>query len=206
MTSSIRRIIEADSAADFNACSFTTSGSTFPESGWFTHFKASLAEGGHRVPTFVTWPDGDIPAGKVSPALWGLHDLFGSFAHMLGYKLKDDEAEDTWDVMDAILGKDSLSRRPVMTNHNDNGFLVKSAGAVAFRTPRWKLAYDGTYAKQGNANNPVALFDMKNNPKIEKLGDNTVNLINKAEHKALIDSLKVIAKKYYDDGRSRPLQ
>jgi len=198
-------VFSSDNGANSHKHPMTTSGDLNPpESGYFTQHKASIAEGGHRIPAFVTWPDGDVPAGQVSGALWGLNDLYASFSHLLGYKLKDTEAEDSENVLDIILGKTTESTRRPLINHNDNAELIKNgshAGAIAIRTKDWKLIVDGKLA-HGNGFNAIGLFDMKNAPKKEYV-KGSENLLNNAAHKAIQDSLTTIIKAYAADGHSR---
>ncbi len=67
--------------------------------------KQSLYEGGHRVPFIVAWPGGGVPAGAVSSANFGQVDLYASFAGLLGHAMGPDEAEDSENVLPALLGQ-----------------------------------------------------------------------------------------------------
>jgi arylsulfatase A len=77
-------------------------------SGPFRGGKYSAYEAGTRVPTIVYWPSVIEPG--LSDALWGQVDLYASVAAMLNHELKDGEAPDSENVMDAIMGKSDEGR------------------------------------------------------------------------------------------------
>jgi arylsulfatase A-like enzyme len=62
-------------------------------------------EGGHRVPLLVKWPS-KIQPGAVSDQTTSLTDLMATCAAITGYKLPDDAAEDSFDILPVLLGKD----------------------------------------------------------------------------------------------------
>ncbi|MCA1746026.1 MAG: sulfatase-like hydrolase/transferase, partial [Bacteroidales bacterium] len=70
--------------------------------------KYSAYEAGTRVPTIVYWPS--VIAPRSSAALWGHVDLYASVAAMLNYELKDEEAPDSENVIEAIMGKSDTGR------------------------------------------------------------------------------------------------
>jgi arylsulfatase A-like enzyme len=84
--------------------------------------KQAIYEGGHRVPFMVSWPDGGIPGGAVSTANFGLFDLYASFSALLGHKLGVDEAEDSENVLPALLNQvpGTQFRRPHLLVSHDN--------------------------------------------------------------------------------------
>ena len=58
--------------------------------------KADLFDGGHRVPTIVEWANG---AGRGTCAQTVcLNDFYASFAALNHYPLKDNEAEDSYNI------------------------------------------------------------------------------------------------------------
>ncbi|MCK9223065.1 MAG: arylsulfatase [Limnochordia bacterium] len=75
--------------------------------------KYSMYDGGTRVPFILTW-QGTVNPGK-SPALICQVDLLATFASLVGELLEDDGALDSLDVLDAMLGRDALGRRELIT-------------------------------------------------------------------------------------------
>ncbi|MDP6777176.1 MAG: arylsulfatase [Candidatus Latescibacteria bacterium] len=70
--------------------------------------KYSMFDGGTRVPFIVSWP-GRVEPGE-SAALACHADFYASFAALTGQTLEDDEAPDSMDVLDALLGKSKQGR------------------------------------------------------------------------------------------------
>ncbi len=92
-----------------------------PAGGW-RGGKYSLYEGGTRVPFIARWPN-TIKAG-VSAALVSQIDLFSSFAAMTGQKLSADAAPDSFDVSQALLGKDKKGRE-WLVEHGQSGIALR---------------------------------------------------------------------------------
>lgn len=86
--------------------------------------KASVWEGGHRVPLVVRLgngtPEGSvIPPGSVSHALVGLHDFYATFAEMTGQSLAPDQGLDSFSIWDELRGiKDAPVRRHLLVQSN----------------------------------------------------------------------------------------
>ena len=66
--------------------------------------KRDLWEGGHRVPFIVRWP-GKTPASALNHQTICLVDLMATLAAITGYELSSHDAEDSHDILAAILGK-----------------------------------------------------------------------------------------------------
>ena len=73
-----------------------------PAGGW-RGVKRDGWEGGHRVPFIARWP-GRIPKGQVSDQMTNTTDIFATLASVVGYKLPDDAATDSFDMLPAMLG------------------------------------------------------------------------------------------------------
>ena len=75
--------------------------------------KRDAWEGGHRVPFIARWP-GRIPQGQVSEQMINTTDIFATLASVVGYKLADDDATDSFDMLPVMLGKqeETKSIRP----------------------------------------------------------------------------------------------
>ncbi len=74
--------------------------------------KYSLFDGGTRVPFIVSWP-GHVEPGE-SDALVSHVDFQASFATMTKQELKEKEAPDSMDVLDALLGKSNKGREELV--------------------------------------------------------------------------------------------
>lgn len=94
--------------------------------GPFRGGKYSAYEAGTRMPTIVYWP-GKVTPG-VSNALFSQVDFYASIAALVGHKLKPGEAPDSYDVLDALLGRSSKGR--------DN--MLEEAYTLALRSGDWK--------------------------------------------------------------------
>jgi len=72
-------------------------------------------EGGHRVPFIARWP-GRIPPGQVSRQMINTTDIFATIASIVGARLPDDVAVDSFDMLPAMLGTqpDDVPIRPHM--------------------------------------------------------------------------------------------
>ena len=72
-------------------------------------------EGGHRVPFIARWPR-RIPAGQVSAQLTNSTDIFATLASVVGHKLADEVAVDSFDMLPVMIGQqpDEQSVRPHM--------------------------------------------------------------------------------------------
>ena len=71
--------------------------------GEWRGIKASLYEGGHRLPFIMTWP-AVIKAGAKSDAYVGLTDFMATCAEITGFKLPDDAAEDSFSLLPILKG------------------------------------------------------------------------------------------------------
>ena len=95
--------------------------------------KASMLEGGSRVPLVVNWP-GTTPAGKVSRDLTDFSDFFASFAELGGAKLPDGVTLDSHSFAAQIKGQKGTPREWVY---------VELGGKSYVRDARYKLTNKG---------------------------------------------------------------
>ena len=72
-------------------------------SGPYRGEKGDIWEGGHREPFIVRWP-GHVQAGSTNDSLVCLNDLFATCADIVGDKLPDNAAEDSFSFLPAALG------------------------------------------------------------------------------------------------------
>ena len=101
-------------------------------SGGWRGVKRDGWEGGHRVPFIVRWP-GRIPGGKVSNQMTNTTDIFATLASVVGYKLPDDVAVDSFDMLPAMLGVHS-EQEPIRPHMLTQSF----RGEFQIRKGSWK--------------------------------------------------------------------
>lgn len=92
--------------------------------------KADIWEGGHRVPLIVRWPARVKPA--VSDALVELNDLYATVAEIIGRKLSDDMAEDSFSFLPVLTGAPTAGPRRTFAVHH------AISGLFALREGPWK--------------------------------------------------------------------
>ncbi len=121
-------------------------------SGPYRGGKYQIYEGGHRVPLILRWPTKVKPA--VSNATINQIDFLASFADMLNIELKNDQAIDSRNHLDALLGKDA----------NGSEILVSEARDLAIRQGEWKYIASGGKKGKNAAKKPIGgeLYNLKN--------------------------------------------
>jgi arylsulfatase A len=109
--------------------------------------KRDTWEGGHRVPFLARWP-GRIPASATNAEIVCHVDLLATYAALLGAKLPPDAAEDSYDILPALLGK-KLERpiREATVLHGGNG-------SFAIRQGDWVLVDAASGDCNGGKNRP----------------------------------------------------
>ena len=137
-----------------------------PERGLNGH-KATLYEGGHRVPFLARWPAA-VEAGSVCDQTINLNDLYATCAALTGQTIADEQGVDSYNMLDLLRGG-SVYERPSSV-YSDYG------GQLAIRKGAWKLMLH----KQANQ---YKLFDLENDL------NETTNQIKNPECKPIIDDL-----------------
>jgi arylsulfatase A-like enzyme len=146
----------------------------FP-SGPLHGYKASVFEGGHRVPFIVRWPAVTKP-GSVCDQLVQQADVMATLAEIFGVKLADNAGEDSFSFLPLLRGSDE----PIRTS------AVNCTGAPAIRQGEWKLIL----GKQPQ------LYNLAND-----LGE-TTNLAG--QERELVAQMSNLLAKLVADGRSTP--
>lgn len=163
--------------------------------GPFRGHKADIFEGGHRIPFIASWP-GRIPEGTTSADLVCLTDLMATAAAITGATLPKDAGEDSWSMLDGLLGKPPSRPRPAVVHHSVNG-------TFAVREGQWKLVLgpdSGGWSppKPGSPESKtlpkVQLYDMEADP------GETLNLWDK--HPEIVRRLEETLKRFKETGRS----
>jgi arylsulfatase A-like enzyme len=160
----------------------------FP-SGPFRGYKSDVWEGGHRVPFIVSWP-GKITPGSVSNQLVQQADIFATVADVLGVKLPDDAAEDSFSLLPILEGKEAPVRAHAVN--------TSISGVPALRLGHWKyIAGPGSGGwSKGKEDYPVQLYDLENDP------GETKNLAAAMPEK--VTEMQTLLEKLITDGRSTP--
>ncbi|HNQ90269.1 MAG TPA: sulfatase-like hydrolase/transferase [Verrucomicrobiota bacterium] len=89
-------------------------------------------EGGHRVPFLVRWP-GHVKPGTTSAQLTSLTDVMATVAAIIGADLPEDAAEDSFNLLPALLGQDSGPIRPYLLEQAFGG-----SRTLGIRRGDWK--------------------------------------------------------------------
>lgn len=104
--------------------------------------KASVWEGGHRVPFILKWPK-QVEAGTTSDHLVAFADVFATFAETAGQELMaDGTAEDSVSFLSTMLetASDNQSRPPILhskhTIRDGNWKLINSKGNRGFNAEK----------------------------------------------------------------------
>ena len=115
-------------------------------SGPFRGKKASLWDGGHRVPFILRWP-ARVEGNTTIDRLVCLTDVIKTFAEMLSVALPDKDAEDSISFLPAIYGKPDANPRDLIVHHDIGGHF-------SIRKQHWKLLLK----KQGRSD--TQLYDL----------------------------------------------
>lgn len=159
--------------------------------------KYSIHEGGTRTP-FITHWKGRIPSGVSEETVCTI-DLATSFAALTGTPLPPDAFPDSFEVMDALLGKPGAKGRDHLIQQ-DNG----QTGNYGFRAGNWKLQrHDSRRTRNRTVEQPLAdtpapqyqLFDLSKDP-----GETTDV---SADHPDVAERLKNQLAQLISAGRSR---
>lgn len=84
--------------------------------------KCDIYEGGHRIPLIVRWP-GVIPQGNKCDQLVCLCDIFATMADVLGVKLPDSAAEDSFSMLPLWQNPLETGPRPQLIHQSIDGSL-----------------------------------------------------------------------------------
>jgi arylsulfatase A-like enzyme len=154
----------------------------FP-SGPLRDYKASVYEGGHRVPFVVRWPS-LVEAGSVCKQLVHQADLIATMAEILGTQLPDQVGEDSFSFLPLLRGEDHPIRE-----HSVN---TACGGTPSLREGPWKLVL----AADSILKTPVQLFNLD-----DDLGE-TTNVASM--HPDRVKSMQAMLEEIIRNGRSTP--
>ena len=166
-------------------------------SGPWRGAKATIYEGGHRVPFLVRWP-GKVKAGSVNPTTICTTDFFATFAELVDKKgdIPDNAAEDSFSFLPCLQGA-KKPVRPFTIHHS-------ISGVFAIRKGDWKLilnkgaggGWGGSWETTKTSAKVVQLYNMKDDP------GETRNL-EEAHPEVVLDLVNELAGAFWD-GRTTP--
>ncbi|MBI9016239.1 MAG: sulfatase-like hydrolase/transferase [Phycisphaerae bacterium] len=160
-------------------------------------YKADIYDGGHRIPFIARWP-GKVKAKTICDDTICLTNLIATCADIVGTKLPDNAAEDSFSILPDLLGIATEPTHEAVVHHS-------ISGAFAIRQGKWKLELcpgSGGWSaplpnqakKQGLP--PIQLYNIESDTE-EK---NNLYL----QHPEVVNRLTDLMQKYITNGRSRP--
>jgi len=109
--------------------------------------KRDIYEGGHRVPTIISWP-GQVETGSVSDALISQIDFMATIASLVDYELPEkNAAEDSFNLMPLLKGDADKVRDSHVHNTFDYSWAIRSGewnlimgknGYISGARPGWE--------------------------------------------------------------------
>ena len=165
-------------------------------------------EGGHRTPFIVRWP-GKVKAGTTSDQLTSLTDVMATCGEIVGAKLPNDAAEDSYSMLKVLLGRQG--DKPIRKYMLQQTITF----AMSIREGHWKyLDHKGSggnrYERTGDwGMKPYVLKDTDPDApgqlyNLEVDQGETKNLYSK--HPEIVARLKRQLEIYKDSGRSAPMR
>lgn len=155
--------------------------------------KRDIFEGGHRVPTVIRWP-GVIKPGGTSHALFAQTDLMATLASLVGYKLPDNAAEDSFNFLPYLKGEAENGPRTAMV-HNTN------ANAYAIRDGDWVLVNVKPAGAEASGKNDGATPRIELHNLREDISQKT-NLA--AKHPERVVAMQALLDKLHAQGHTAP--
>jgi arylsulfatase A len=159
--------------------------------------KADIWDAGHRIPFLARWP-GKIEPGSVSDELGCLTDFMGTAAEITGVELPNNAAEDSYNLLPALLGKKGKPIREAIVHHS-------SLGMFSIRQGDWKLELG---LGSGGFSAPTELKPTPGGPKgqLYHIGKDPAEADNVwLQHPEIVSRLTALLEKYQRQGFSRPL-
>ncbi len=147
--------------------------------GPFNGGKYSAFEAGTRMPTILYWP-GKIKEG-VSNALFTQVDLYASLADLVGHQLKPEEAPDSYDMLDVLLGKSKKGRK----------MMLEEAYTLALRMGDWKYIAPQTKPTPEWMKNKAVATGLSTSPQLYNLKTDTEEQDNVVkDHPKIAEKMK----------------
>ncbi|EDM25151.1 arylsulfatase A precursor [Lentisphaera araneosa HTCC2155] len=165
--------------------------------------KRDVYEGGHRVPFFISWPN-KIKAATTNETISQV-DLMATIAKITGASLKENEAVDSYNMLNILMGEKAQNavREATVQNTFENQFAIRRGDWLfidANTGHRSRVSAD-YLAKHGfhpiNKKAPGLLYNLK-----DDLAQKN-NLYD--QNPEIVKELKALLTKYRESKRSAPL-
>jgi len=163
----------------------------------FRSHKASIYDGGHRIPCVMQWTAALQPA-QIAQTIC-LNDFITTFGELVGYEFTDTEVEDSYSLMPLLFPeKDANYKREVIVHHSVDG-------SFAVRKGKWKLIFT---PEAGMPNGRVIDFSKYDRADVFQLFNmetdisETQNL--RTKYPEVTRELKQLLINYIENGRSTP--
>lgn len=161
--------------------------------------KRDTWEGGHRVPFMSRWP-GHIPAGTTSGETICLTDFMATIAALLDIPLGPDAAEDSCNILPALLGEktDRPLREATVHCSYKGRFAIRKGNWVLIDHPSGDENREPDWFKEERGytphNRPGELYDLSQDLSEQR------NVYE--DHPGVVRELKALLEKYKAEGRS----
>jgi arylsulfatase A len=162
-------------------------------------------DGGHRVPFIARWP-GKVKSGTSSAQLTSLTDVMATVSAIISDDLPNDAAEDSFNMLPALLGKDSGPVRPYLIEQAFSG-----ARYLSIRRGNWKyLDHTGSGGNNYEKSPELKPFNLPDTApgapgqlyNLEADPGETKNLC--FEQPQMVKDMKALLDQSKASGRSRP--
>ena len=189
----ILKTVKEEGLDDNTLVIFTTdNGTRMGSSGPLRERKASLYEGGYRVPCIVRWP-GKVPAGKVNSEICASIDMLPTIAAISGGEVPSDRIIDGKDIRPLLLGEEGAK--------SPHEYYILAHGKGAARWGKWKYyPWPEGAGRRRQRNNPVD----PDKPKVQlyNLEDDLGETTNVAEdHPEIVERLAKAYQAHIEDIR-----
>lgn len=161
--------------------------------GGFTGGKYSAYEAGTRMPTILWWHDKVKPG--ISKALISQVDFYASFAKLLNHSLDPNEAPDSYNMLDALLGKTQKGRKN----------MLEESFTMALRNENWKYIAPQSKSTPDWLRNKTISTGLTNQPQLFNLNSDVKEQRNIANEnpqklKEMHEKLEAILKRPTREG------
>ena len=158
--------------------------------------KADIYDGGHRVPFIVRWP-AQVKGGQKTAQITCLTDLMATAADILGQKLPDNAAEDSFSFLPALTGQKSEASRSNIVHHSINGSFAIREGSLKLELCADSGGWSDPRPGQAPKGSPASqLYDLSSD-----IAEKNNLLAAKPEAAA---KLQALLEKQIAEGRSTP--
>ncbi len=161
----------------------------------YNGFKGSYLEGGHRVPFLVRWPQ-KVKANSVCDKTICTTDFMATCADIVDYKLKDNEAEDSYSMMPLFEEKEGYQRDATIHHSKTGIFAIRKGYWKLILSPNSGITATGKPEKLQEKLPEHILFNLKTD-----IGE-TENVAAKYPEK--VEELEKLLIQQINEGRSTP--